>query len=134
VVKAVFRRSFPSAPADTLSRSKNKQSGFARPALQTIRVYCRQQVLCGKRSVAAGLSCPDKLRFFAATLARSNLQFAKTELNMQLGKLRLLFEAGNLMATEILPTPLEPGPAPRWVCQFKRRNEATVTLVLNHKR
>jgi len=53
---------------------------------------------------------------------------------MRLDQLRLLFEAGNLMAAEIVPAPLEPGPAPRWSCQFKRRNGATVTLDLNRKR
>jgi hypothetical protein len=29
---------------------------------------------------------------------------------MQLDQLRLLFDAGNLMAAEIVPAPLEPGP------------------------
>ncbi len=54
---------------------------------------------------------------------------------MRLDQLRLLFEAGNLMAAEIVAAPLEPGPAPpRWSCQFKRRNGATVTLDLNRKR
>jgi len=53
---------------------------------------------------------------------------------MRLDQLRLLFEAGNLMAAEIVPAPLEPGPAPRWSCQFRRRNGARVTLDLNRKR
>jgi len=53
---------------------------------------------------------------------------------IRLDQLRLLFEAGNLMAAEIVPAPLEPGPAPRWSCQFRRRNGATVTLDLNRKR
>lgn len=53
---------------------------------------------------------------------------------MRLDQLRLLFEAGNLLAAEIVPAPLEPGPAPRWCCQFRRRNGATVTLDLNRKR
>jgi len=52
---------------------------------------------------------------------------------MRLEQLRLLFEAGNLMGAEIVPAPLEPGPAPRWSCQFRRRNGATVTLDLNRK-
>lgn len=52
---------------------------------------------------------------------------------MRLDQLRLLFEAGNLMAAEIVTAPLEPGPDPRWSCQFKRRNGATVTLDLNRK-
>lgn len=52
---------------------------------------------------------------------------------MRLDQLRLLFEAGNLMAADIVPAPLEPGPAPRWSCQFRRRNGATVTLDLNRK-
>jgi len=53
---------------------------------------------------------------------------------MRLDQLRLLFEAGTLMAADIVPAPLEPGPAPRWSCQFKRRNGAIVTLDLNRKR
>jgi hypothetical protein len=53
---------------------------------------------------------------------------------MRLDQLRLLFDAGNLMAAEIVPSPLEPGPAPRWSCQFRRRNGATVPLDLNRKR
>lgn len=53
---------------------------------------------------------------------------------MRLDQLRLLFDAGTLMAAEIVPAPLEPGPAPRWSCQFRRRNGATVTLDLNRKR
>jgi len=53
---------------------------------------------------------------------------------MRLDQLRLLFEAGNLMAADIVPAPLEPGPAPRWSCQFRRRNGATVALDLNRKR
>jgi hypothetical protein len=53
---------------------------------------------------------------------------------MRLDQLRLLFDAGNLMAAEIVPSPLEPGPAPRWCCQFRRRNGARVTLDLNRKR
>lgn len=52
---------------------------------------------------------------------------------MRLDQLRLLFEAGNLIAADIVPAPLEPGPAPRWSCQFRRRNGATVTLDLNRK-
>ncbi|MCL1477421.1 hypothetical protein MIH18_05665 [Marinobacter sp. M3C] len=53
---------------------------------------------------------------------------------MRLDQLRLLFEAGTLMAADIVPAPLEPGPAPRWCCQFRRRNGATVALDLNRKR
>jgi len=53
---------------------------------------------------------------------------------MRLDQLRLLFDAGTLMAADIVPAPLEPGPVPRWCCQFRRRNGATVTLDLNRKR
>jgi hypothetical protein len=53
---------------------------------------------------------------------------------VRLDQLRLLFDAGNLMAADIVPAPLEPGPAPRWSCQFRRRNGATVTLDINRKR
>ena len=53
---------------------------------------------------------------------------------MRLDQLRLLFDAGNLMAADIVTAPLEPGPAPRWSCQFRRRNGARVTLDLNRKR
>ena len=53
---------------------------------------------------------------------------------MRLDQLHLLFDAGTLMAAEIVPAPLEPGPAPRWSCQFRRSNGATVTLDLNRKR
>jgi hypothetical protein len=52
---------------------------------------------------------------------------------MRLDQLRLLFDAGNLMAAEIVAASLEPGPAPRWSCQFRKRNGATVTLDLNRK-
>ena len=53
---------------------------------------------------------------------------------MRLDQLRLLFDAGNLMAADIVAAPLEPGPAPRWSCEFHRRNGARVTLDLNRKR
>ncbi len=53
---------------------------------------------------------------------------------MRLDQLRLLFEAGDLSRPEIVPAPLEPGPVPRWCCQFERRNGATVSLDLNRKR
>jgi len=53
---------------------------------------------------------------------------------MRLDQLRLLFEAGALTRAEIVPAPLEPGPAPRWSCQFAHRNGATVSLDLNRKR
>ena len=53
---------------------------------------------------------------------------------MRLDQLHLLFDAGTLMAAEIVPAPLDPGPAPRWSCQFRRSNGATVTLDLNRKR
>jgi len=46
---------------------------------------------------------------------------------VRLDQLRLLFDAGNLMAAEIVP-------APRWSCQFRRRNGARLTLDLNRKR
>lgn len=52
---------------------------------------------------------------------------------MRLDQLRLLFEAGNLMAAEIVPAPMEPGPAPRWCVQFRRRNGSKVALMLNRK-
>jgi len=52
---------------------------------------------------------------------------------MTLDRLRLLFGAGDLLAAEIVIAPLEPGPAPRWCCQFRRRNGATVTMELNRK-
>ena len=53
---------------------------------------------------------------------------------MRLDQLRLLFDAGNLMAADIVAAPLEPGPAPRWSCQFRRRNGARVTLDLDLNR
>lgn len=53
---------------------------------------------------------------------------------MRLDQLRLLFEAGDLTRAEIVTAPLEPGPSPRWCCQFRRRNGATVSLDLNRKR
>ena len=53
---------------------------------------------------------------------------------MRLDQLRLLFDAGTLMAADIVVAPLEPGPAPRWSCQFRRRNGVRVTLDLNRKR
>ena len=52
---------------------------------------------------------------------------------MRMDQLKLLFEAGDLTAAEIVAAPLEPGPAPRWCCQFRRRNGARVTLELNRK-
>lgn len=52
---------------------------------------------------------------------------------MRLDQLRLLFEAGDLLAAEIVTAPLEPGPVPRWCCQFRRRNGARVSLDLNRK-
>ncbi|MCL7946186.1 hypothetical protein [Marinobacter sp. ATCH36] len=53
---------------------------------------------------------------------------------MRLDQLRLLFEAGDLTRAEIVTAPLEPGPSPRWCCQFRRRNGVKVTLDLNRKR
>lgn len=52
---------------------------------------------------------------------------------MTIDRLRLLFEAGDLLAADIVPAPLEPGPAPRWCCEFRRRNGAQVALALNRK-
>lgn len=52
---------------------------------------------------------------------------------MTIDRLRLLFEAGDLLAADIVPAPLEPGPAPRWCCEFRRRNGARVALTLNRK-
>ena len=62
------------------------------------------------------------------------LDLQEQDPTVRLDQLRLLFDAGNLMAAEIVPSPLEPGPAPRWSCQFRRRNGARVTLDLNRKR
>ena len=53
---------------------------------------------------------------------------------MTLDRLRLLFEAGDLLAAEIVTAPLEPGPAARWCCEFRRRNGTRVGLALNRKR
>lgn len=53
---------------------------------------------------------------------------------MTLDRLRLLFEAGDLLAADIVTAPLEPGPEARWICQFRRRNGARVVLALNRKR
>ena len=53
---------------------------------------------------------------------------------MRLDQLRLFFDAGNLMAVDIVPALLEPDPAPRWSCQFRRCNGARVTLNLIRKR
>lgn len=52
---------------------------------------------------------------------------------MRMDQLKLLFEAGDLLSAEIVSAPLEPGPAPRWCCQFRRRNGARVSLELNRK-
>lgn len=52
---------------------------------------------------------------------------------MRMDQLKLLFEAGDLITADILTAPLEPGPAPRWCCQFRRRNGARVSLELNRK-
>jgi hypothetical protein len=53
---------------------------------------------------------------------------------MRLDQLRLLFDAGNLKSAEIVPAPMEPGPVPRWCCQFDQRNGVKVSLELNRKR
>jgi len=53
---------------------------------------------------------------------------------MTLDRLRLLFEAGDLMSADVVIAPLEPGPASRWSCQFRRRNGAIVTLNLNRRK
>lgn len=52
---------------------------------------------------------------------------------MRLDQLRLLFEVGDLLSAEIVTAPLEPGPAPRWCVQFRRRNGSRVALMLNRK-
>jgi len=52
---------------------------------------------------------------------------------MRMDQLKLLFEAGDLTAAEIVAAPLEPGPARRWCCQFRRRNGTRITLELNRK-
>jgi hypothetical protein len=50
-----------------------------------------------------------------------------------MNKLKLLFEAGDLTAVEIVAAPLEPVPAQRWCCQFRRRNGTRIALELNRK-
>jgi len=44
---------------------------------------------------------------------------------MRLDQLRLLFEAGTLMAAEIVAAPLEPEPAPRWRCCMEHADVGT---------
>lgn len=53
---------------------------------------------------------------------------------MTIDRLRLLFEAGDLLAAEIVPAPMEPGPSPRWCCQFRRRNGVKIALMLNRRK
>lgn len=53
---------------------------------------------------------------------------------MRMDRLKLLFEVGDLLSAEVVTAPLEPGPTTRWMCQFRRRNGATVSLDLNRKR
>lgn len=47
--------------------------------------------------------------------------------------LRLLFEAGDLLAAEIVSAQLELGQKSRWSCQFRRRNGELVVLALSRK-
>jgi hypothetical protein len=53
---------------------------------------------------------------------------------MRTDKLKLLFEAGDLMVAEIVTEPLEPGPDPKWIVEFRRRNGARETIALNRKK
>ena len=48
-------------------------------------------------------------------------------------ELKLMFEDGDLIAAEIVAAPLEPGPAQRWCCPFRRRNGTRIALKLNRK-
>jgi len=52
---------------------------------------------------------------------------------MRISKLKLLFEVGDLLSSEIVTAPLEPGPKDRWIVEFVRRNGARVALSLDQK-
>lgn len=53
---------------------------------------------------------------------------------MRMDRLKLLFEAGDLTTAEIVTAPLEPGPDPKWIVEFRRRNGARETIALNRKK
>jgi hypothetical protein len=52
---------------------------------------------------------------------------------MRMDQLRLLFDSGDLENATVVAAPLEPGPAPRWICEFKRRNGVREAISLNRK-
>jgi len=52
---------------------------------------------------------------------------------IRMDELKLMFEDGDLIAAEIVAAPLEPGPAQRWCCPFRRRNGTRIALKLNRK-
>jgi len=53
---------------------------------------------------------------------------------MRMDRLKLLFEVGDLTAAEIVTAPMEPGPDPRWIVEFRRRNGAKESIALNRKK
>lgn len=53
---------------------------------------------------------------------------------MKLEQLRTHFDAGDLTSAMVCPAVMEPGPASRWIAQFKRRNGVVVVMELDKLR
>ncbi len=53
---------------------------------------------------------------------------------MNLEQLRTHFDAGDLTSATVCPAVMEPGPAPRWIAQFKRRNGVVIVMELDKRR
>ena len=52
---------------------------------------------------------------------------------MRLEELKSYFDAGDLLSATICPAPLEPGPDPCWIVQFKKKNGAILVMDLDKK-